>query len=116
MWSIIVQLGTFVNNLARMLDIGMHPFQDSGMTSFQTDANGAAREAGEARAARVAAEVRAEMARQGKSKGELAQALGVTLNTAKSRYSGSQPYNVVELVQVALWLGVGIDYLAEAAA
>lgn len=56
------------------------------------------------------------MARQGKSKGELAQALGVTLNTAKSRYSGSQPYNVVELVQVALWLGVGIDYLAEAAA
>ncbi len=93
----------------------MIPFQDSGMTSFQGAAAEAAKEAGEAHAAHIAAEVRAEMARQGKSKGELAQALGVTLNTAKSRYEGSQPYNLVELVQVALWLGVSFDRLGEAA-
>lgn len=84
------------------------------MTSFQCGTD-AAREAGEARAAHVAAEVRAEMARQGKSKGELAHVLGVTLNTAKSRYDGTQPYNLIELVQVALWLGKPFDQLAEVA-
>ncbi|WP_418061779.1 hypothetical protein [Pimelobacter simplex] len=63
----------------------------------------------------MAAEVRAEMARQGRTKGELAQALGVTPNTAKSRYDGAQPYNLIELVQVALWLGVPLRRLAEAA-
>lgn len=83
------------------------------MNSFNSAAE--ARQAGEAQAAHVAAEVRAEMARQGKSKGELAQVLGVTLNTAKSRYDGTQPYNLVELVQVALWLGVSFDRLAEVA-
>lgn len=84
------------------------------MSSFNFATN--AKEAGEARAAHVAAEVRAEMARQGKSKGELAQTLGVTLNTAKSRYDGTQPFNLVELVQVAMWLGVSFDRLAEDAA
>lgn len=88
----------------------MIPFQDSGMTSFQSGAR-AAREVGEARAARVAAEVRAEMARQGKSKGELAHALGVTLNTAKSRYDGALPFNLVELAQVAIWLNVPVEHL-----
>jgi len=83
------------------------------MSSFQIGEP--ARRAGEARAAHVAAEVRAEMARQGKSKGELAEALGVTLNTAKSRYEGAQPYNLVELVQVSLWLGVPLGRLAEVA-
>lgn len=94
----------------------MIPFQDSGMTSFQTNGSTAARESGMARAAHVAAEVRAEMARQGKSKGELAHALGVTLNTAKSRYDGTQPYDLVQLTQVALWLGVTLQSLSEDAA
>ena len=85
------------------------------MTSFQIDGIGA-RQAGEALAGRVAAEVRAEMARQGKSKGELAHALGVTLNTAKSRYDGDIAYSLVELAQVAIWLGVGVHRLTEEAA
>ncbi|MBU2693845.1 hypothetical protein CCO04_01985 [Pimelobacter sp. 30-1] len=63
----------------------------------------------------MAAEVRAEMARQGKTKGELARALGVTHHTARSRYDGTQPYNLIELVQVSLWLGVPLGRLAEVA-
>ncbi|KAB2806948.1 hypothetical protein F9L07_28360 [Pimelobacter simplex] len=63
----------------------------------------------------MAAEIRAEMARQDKSKGELAQTLGVTLNTARSRYYGTQPYDLVELVLVSLWLGVSFDSFAAVA-
>lgn len=92
----------------------MNPFHSSGMTSFQNAE--AAREAGQAKAAHVAAEVRAEMGRQGKTKGELAHALGVTINTAKSRYDGTQPYDLVELALVAMWLGVDLDAFAKDAA
>ena len=84
------------------------------MTSFQSGGQ-AAREAGEAWSAQIAAEVRAEMARQGKSKGELAHALGVTLNTAKSRYDGTHPYDMVELALIAIWLDVDMrDFAKEA--
>lgn len=60
----------------------------------------------------VAGEVRAEMARQGKSIDDLRVALNFkALDTARNRYSGSSPYDMVELAQVAEWLGVPISKL-----
>jgi transcriptional regulator with XRE-family HTH domain len=56
--------------------------------------------------AAVAAEVRAEMARQGRSRADLAGALGVTPATAARRFSGETPFDVYELALVADWLGV----------
>lgn len=75
------------------------------MSSFNSEAL----DAGRRTSNDAAAEVRAEMARQGKSKVGLAQALGVTLNTAKARYEGTQPYDLIQLTQVSIWLGVPLD-------
>lgn len=52
----------------------------------------------------VAAEVRAEMARQSKSQSDLAQALGVTGQTAGRRLSGDVPFDIAEIALVADWL------------
>lgn len=66
--------------------------------------------AGQAAAARVAGEVRAELARQRKTAADLATALGMTPHTAGRRLAGEVPFDVVELVQVALWLGVSVEH------
>lgn len=55
---------------------------------------------------RVADEVRAEMARQRKTAGDLANVIGVTQHTAGRRLNGTIPFDVYELSQVAMWLGV----------
>lgn len=54
----------------------------------------------------VASEVRAEMGRQRKTQAELADALGVTPHTVGRRLSGEVPFDVIEVVQIGLWLGV----------
>lgn len=83
-----------------MLDNGMIPFQYGVMNSFQN-----ADAAGIRTAQFVAAEVRAEMARQSKSQSELAEMLGVTGQTAGRRLSGSVPFDIAEISLVADWLG-----------
>lgn len=62
-------------------------------------------------AQRLAAEVRAEMARQKRTASELAGVIGVTAHTAGRRLNGSTPFNVIELGQLAQWLGIGPDVL-----
>ena len=54
----------------------------------------------------VASEVRAELARQQKTAGELAAALGMTPHTAGRRLRGEVPFDVIELAQIGLWLGI----------
>jgi transcriptional regulator with XRE-family HTH domain len=54
----------------------------------------------------VATEVRAEMGRQRKTQAELAQALGITAATAGRRLSGEVPFDLIEIAQAAVWLGV----------
>ncbi|MGW4718325.1 helix-turn-helix domain-containing protein [Nocardia sp. NPDC004260] len=61
--------------------------------------------------AKVADEVRAEMARQHKRIPELARVIGRTWHTAKSRYDGKKPFTFDELMQVCEWLGVDLSYL-----
>jgi hypothetical protein len=60
----------------------------------------------------VAAEVRAEMGRQGRTAMELAVVLGVSTTTARSRMSGAVVFDVVELLLVATWLDVPVERLA----
>lgn len=54
----------------------------------------------------IAAEVRAEMARQRKTQADLAAALGINPATAGKRLNCTAPFNTVELYKVAVWLGV----------
>jgi transcriptional regulator with XRE-family HTH domain len=68
---------------------------------------------GETAAQRLAGEVRAEMARQKRTAGEMAQALGITAHTAGRRLSGAVPFNVTELDAVARWLGVELEQLLQ---
>lgn len=65
-----------------------------GMTSFQSPNQLAA------------AELRAEMARQGKQKSELAAVLDVLPHTAGRRYSGEVALNISEIITLADWLGI----------
>jgi transcriptional regulator with XRE-family HTH domain len=53
----------------------------------------------------VAAEVRAEMARQGVKQGQVAEALGISRVAAQRRINGEMPWDVAELAQVASFLG-----------
>lgn len=69
--------------------------------------------AGRAAGARVAGEVRAELARQRKTAADLSAALGVTQHTAGRRISGEVPFDVIELAQVAIWLGVPLAQLLD---
>lgn len=57
---------------------------------------------------RVAAEVRASLARRGMGKADLGRILEVTPPTAARRWSGAQPYSVDELERIALALDVPV--------
>lgn len=73
--------------------------------------NSEARAAGEATARAVTAEIRAEMGRQRFSNADLARILGVTEHTAGRRLRDEVPFDIVELHEVAAWLGVPISRL-----
>lgn len=66
---------------------------------------------GETAAQRLAGEVRAEMARQKRTAGEMARAVGITAHTAGRRLSGAVPFNITELDAVARWLGIDVAAL-----
>jgi transcriptional regulator with XRE-family HTH domain len=57
----------------------------------------------------VAAEVRAEMARQRMSQQELARRLGVAQQTISRRHTGEVPWDVSELLAVAELLNVPVS-------
>lgn len=64
-----------------------------------------------------AANVRAEMARLGRTQRELAVVLGVSQPTVSARLAGRRDFTVAELRTVAKWLGVPLRALiAEEAA
>lgn len=64
----------------------------------------------------VAAEVRAEMARQKKTPKEFAAVLTMYPSTAAKRLSGEAALDMAELATVALWLGVSVSDLIPVAA
>jgi len=67
--------------------------------------------------AKIAAEVRAEVARQKKSQREIASMLGVDQAGAWRRLNGEQPWRADELVKLAEALGVPVaQFLGERAA
>ncbi|WP_102191528.1 hypothetical protein [Microbacterium aurantiacum] len=63
----------------------------------------------------VAAEIRAEMARQRKTASELALVLGITQHTAGKRLNGSTTFNLVELFRAVSWLGLSLEEIAHRA-
>ena len=63
---------------------------------------------------RVAAEVRASLARQGMSKTDLGRILGISAPTARSRWSGTLPYTLDELAIIADTLAVPVASLLDA--
>ncbi len=66
---------------------------------------------------RVAAEVRAELARQQISQSELAKRLGVAQQTVSRRITGDIPFDIAELSKIAEILGVPFaNFLGERAA
>jgi len=66
-------------------------------------------------ARRFADEVRAELARQRRSAAELALAIGITQGTVGRRLNGSVPFNAIEMVLAARFLGIGLPVLWERA-
>jgi transcriptional regulator with XRE-family HTH domain len=58
------------------------------------------------RRSRLAEEIRAELARQQKSRTDLAAAMGVSLNTLTSRLNGRYPFLMDEVAAVAAFLGM----------
>lgn len=66
-------------------------------------------------ARRFADEVRAELARQRRTAGELALALGITQHTIGRRLSGDTFFNASEMVLAARFLGIGLVVLWERA-
>jgi transcriptional regulator with XRE-family HTH domain len=61
----------------------------------------------------VAANVRAALARQNKTRRELAAALGVDEHRIGKRTRGLVPFSVDEVVQVARFLGVTVEDLLD---
>jgi len=61
---------------------------------------------------RIAAEIRAEMARQMKTVAELGRVIGKTHNSASARYRGRLEYSLNETALIAKWLGVSVEQLA----
>ena len=57
---------------------------------------------------RVAAEVRAQLARAGKDAGDLADILHVSRPTATSRWTGAKSYSLDELYAVSVALGIPV--------
>lgn len=62
-------------------------------------------------ARRFADEVRAELARQRRTYAELALAIGTTQQTIGRRLNGDTPFNAVEMVLAARFLGIGLPVL-----
>jgi len=60
---------------------------------------------------RVAAEIRAGLARRGLTQGDLAAALGLSQAAVSRRLTGEVPIDVEELTAVADWLGVPLSAL-----
>lgn len=56
--------------------------------------------------AMIAAEVRAELARQNKTQRDLADRLRITQPSVQLRLSGQRPFRAEELAVIADWLGV----------
>ena len=65
---------------------------------------------------RVAANVRAEMARQRKRQADLGEVLGLTQGAVSKRMSGAVALDVDELARIAEFLGVPVDALITDAA
>ena len=66
---------------------------------------------------KIAAEVRAEMARQSKTSRELAEAIGVRNRQSMSmRLRGEKPFTVEELMRLAEFLAVPIEQFLPASA
>lgn len=62
-------------------------------------------------AERVAAEVRAYLARQRKTQGDVAALLGLSQQSVSRRMSGVIPFDVEELHKIAVFLGVPVAAL-----
>jgi transcriptional regulator with XRE-family HTH domain len=60
--------------------------------------------------ASVAAEVRAELARQRRTQRDLAEAIGLSQQAASRRLCGEVPFDIAELAKVAKLLGVPIEH------
>lgn len=56
----------------------------------------------------IAAEVRAELARQNKSQRDVAEALGMVQPVVSLRLQGKRSFRAEELAQLAEWLGVPV--------
>lgn len=56
----------------------------------------------------IGSTVRAELARHGKTQGDLGSCLNLTAQTVGKRLSGESPFDVVELAMVAKWLGIDV--------
>ena len=67
------------------------------------------------RRSRVAAEVRAELARQNKSKASLAQAAGISIDTLRRRLDGVYPFYVEEIDAICFFFGIPVaEFIARA--
>lgn len=67
--------------------------------------------------ATIAAEVREEMARQGRSQRQLATLLEVDQGSTSLRLQGARSFRAEELVKIAGWLGVPVTrFIPERAA
>lgn len=60
---------------------------------------------------RVAAEVRANLARQGKKQSDLAVILNVSQQTASNRWNGVHPYTIDDLDAIARALDIPVEAL-----
>ncbi len=56
----------------------------------------------------IAGDLRAEMARQKRTGGELAVVLGISAHTAGRRLNGDVPFDVIELAAACKWLGISM--------
>lgn len=64
----------------------------------------------------VAANIRAELARQRKTQAQLADVWGLTQASVSKRMSGTVPVDINEVAKAADWLGVPVSRLIEDAA
>jgi transcriptional regulator with XRE-family HTH domain len=67
----------------------------------------------EHRRERVAGEIRAELARQNKSKTDLAAHIGISTDTLRRRLDGVRPFFFEEIISTADFLGVPVSTLLE---
>ncbi|MBO3663696.1 hypothetical protein [Microbacterium stercoris] len=63
----------------------------------------------------VAADLRAELARQRRTAADLAHALDVTPHTVGRRLNGDVPFSMYELVLATRWLGIDLTDLVSRA-